>query len=137
MSIRSGLTAKWQVIKFNIVGVLNTLVDISVFSLLTHLFTLAVLPANAISYTCGLLNSYIWNKRWTFKQTNGTGQNVSREIFSFLIVNIITFGLNTGLIQLCTNFIGLSAWLSKIIATIITLAANYIGYSRLVFRPSK
>ncbi len=137
MSIRSVLTAKWQVIKFNIVGVLNTLVDISVFSLLTHLFTLAVLPANAISYSCGLLNSYIWNKRWTFKQTNSIGQNVSREIFSFLIVNIITFGLNTGLIQLCTNFIGLSAWLSKIIATIITLAANYIGYSRLVFRPSK
>ncbi len=54
-------------IKFNIVGVMNTALDLGIFALLTWIGVGEGL-AKTVSYSCGVLNSYFWNSRWTFKQ---------------------------------------------------------------------
>ena len=65
-----------QFIKFGLVGVLNTLVDFLVYQLLVYL-GLHYAPAQCISYTCGLLNSYFFNSRWTF----GKGKRYTKREF--------------------------------------------------------
>ena len=57
----------WQMVKFAIVGVLNTLVDFAVFQALNLLLGW-VYVAQVIGYSCGIINSYLWNSNWTFRE---------------------------------------------------------------------
>ena len=52
-----------QLVKYNIVGVINTLVDFLVYQLLTYL-GMKYAIAQCIYYSCGILNSYFFNSRW-------------------------------------------------------------------------
>lgn len=62
-----------QFIKFNMVGLLNTAIDFAVFFLLIWLSTHYAV-AQAVAYLAGMVNSYIWNKAFTFKaSTAGVG----------------------------------------------------------------
>jgi len=73
----------WQFVKFNIVGILNTVVDFLVYTALTELLHLVYIPAKIISYTCGVVNSYIFNTSWTFKKERNRDK---KEMFLFLLV---------------------------------------------------
>ena len=57
----------WQFIKFAIVGVLNTLVDFAVFQAFNLLLGW-VYAAQVLGYTAGMINSYVWNSGWTFRE---------------------------------------------------------------------
>src|SRR5229473_2405525 len=63
-------TTLWQLVRFGIVGVLNTTIDIVTLNILlwrfpTHNANL-LLVYNTIAYTLGALNSFALNKYWTF-----------------------------------------------------------------------
>ena len=53
-------------LRFMTVGVGSTLVDFGLFTLLHLLAGIPTLPANIISYSCGIVNSFVFNRRWTF-----------------------------------------------------------------------
>ena len=53
-----------QFIQFGFVGVLNTLVDFLVFQALNLLAGWTYL-AQVVGYSCGVVNSYLWNSNWT------------------------------------------------------------------------
>lgn len=132
-----------QITKFGVVGVANTVVDFGVLNYLSavqHVFSgLALIPLNMISFTAAVINSYFWNKYWTFKA--GSGADASKQFAEFIIVSVIAVFLNSGLVYLLTlipPFGGLSGqvWLniSKAAATAISLIWNFIGYKFVVFK---
>ena len=55
-----------QWLRFAAVGVVNTAVSTAVFALLVDAGAHYV-PASAIAFTLGALNSYVLNRRWTFR----------------------------------------------------------------------
>ena len=57
----------WHFVKFICVGTLNFLVDFGVLSLLNVVLGWPLVISNVISYTCGVVNSFIFNRFWTFK----------------------------------------------------------------------
>jgi putative flippase GtrA len=66
-----------QFLKFCLVGGVNTGIDFALFALLT-LAGLPYLAAQVISYSCGVLNSYFINGKWTFhSQTDLSAQKQS------------------------------------------------------------
>ena len=54
-------------IKFGITGVMNTLVDFVVYSLLTFGLSVNLYLAQVVGYSCGMVNSYVVDRRWTFR----------------------------------------------------------------------
>jgi putative flippase GtrA len=127
-----------QKLRFLAVGGLNTLLD---FGLL-FIFKSAGLPvitSNILSTTIAFCSSFIANKKFTFK-TSGT--DIRREIILFIIVTL--FGLwvlQTIVIAVFTPIIApyiqsedTALFISKVLATIVTMIWNYALYSRLVFR---
>ena len=78
--------------KFMAVGVMNFLVDFGVFKLLSVVFGVPVVISNIISYTCGVINSFIVNRYWTFKIKH---KFVSVHFLKFVFVNLISLGVNT------------------------------------------
>ena len=138
----------WQFLKFAVVGVLNTVVDFLVFQLLN--LTLGwMYVAQVIGYSAGVLNSYFWNSRWTFRKEH---KRSAREAASFLVVNLVSLCFSLGVLWACKNLLGITdawvagwvpAWLggfvkgdtvAKLIATPCAIVVNFIGNKLFVFR---
>ena len=132
-----------QFIKFLLVGVLNTGIDFGVLNLL--MFSTGITSGiyysvfKAISFICSVTNSYIWNKRWTFKK----GKSLEKKEFSkFFIISLMSFGVNICVASILVNIIGPIGGISPYVwANISALAAagfttliNFFGYKYLVFK---
>jgi putative flippase GtrA len=59
-------------LKFGMIGAVNTGIDLGVFTLLT-LWDWSYLPSQSLSYTCGVFNSYAMNRSWTFNERRCMG----------------------------------------------------------------
>lgn len=116
-----------QAIRFATVGVSNTVIDFFVFMLLQS-FT-GVVAAQFIGYGAGTLNSYFWNRRWTF--VHGKGFDFS-EMIRFLLVNITVAIITAIAISLVPASI--PVWIAKIAVTILGLGINYTVSKLWVFR---
>ena len=55
-----------HITRFTVVGSVNTAIDLSLFALFVSFLHWSVVPANVISYSTGILNSFLMNKFWTF-----------------------------------------------------------------------
>jgi len=78
-----------QLIKFGLVGIVNTLLTLTVFFILTKIFGMAPDLANPIGFVFGFTNSFVMNKIWTFKSKG----DVRREGFWFIIVALAAYGI--------------------------------------------
>ena len=120
-----------QLMKYGIVGVLNTAVDFLVYQLLTFLGINYAL-AQCVSYSCGILNSYLINSRWTFKQE---ARHEKKEFLSFVVVNLLSLGISILLLKVCYDVLNIeSNLISKAIVTPIVMVINFIGTKLLVFK---
>ena len=76
-----------EIARFAVVGLINTGIDVAVFSICFYWLGLNLIVANTIAYSSGTINSYLMNKYWTFA---GRGApEVSRAEFGrFVIFNL-------------------------------------------------
>ena len=120
-------------IKFGMVGLLNTGVDFAVFTLLTY-WGWAYPLAQAVSFTSGVLNSYVLNRSWTFP---GSGGSTRRSLLRFVILNGLVLLLTWGVIALLHQGAGRPLLFSKLCANGIAVLVNYTGNRIWVFHPGK
>lgn len=138
--------------KFGIVGALNTLLDFSIYNVLSSVFKFTLVQSNIISTTIAMVFSFSANKKLVFKAGS---HSVLRQGILFAVVT--AFGLyviQTGTIKLLTDvwvapialglrvahglgIIGHDTFLSKngakAVATALSLTWNYIMYKKVVF----
>ena len=74
-----------QVFKFGVVGVANTLLTLLVIWGMTKWGGCDEIISNATGYVIGLINSYIFNRIWTFKSSVGWKQSAIRFFMVFAI----------------------------------------------------
>jgi putative flippase GtrA len=119
-----------QLIKFQAVGLVNTLIDFGVFAILYSL-GMGYALAQVISYSCGTLNSYLLNRRWTFAED----RRISRWApMKFVALNGICLGLSVLLLHLFTVRMGFPVSFSKIGVTLLIMVINFAASKLLVFR---
>jgi len=118
-----------EFIKFALVGILNTGVDVAIFFLLTWL-GIPYVAAQIVSYSCGAANSYLLNKVWTFRSC---GLSYA-EIVRFAAVNLTSLGISVVVLTLLHDMAGLGLAAAKGGATACALVANFLGNKLWVFR---
>ncbi len=116
--------------KFAIVGVANTLIDYGVFTLLTQILGVNIYLSQVISYTCGVINSYIFNRSWTFKTG---GSFFSPTLIKFLALNLIMLGVSTGLLALFSLYV--HALIAKGFSVVISMGISFLINRFWVFGP--
>ena len=127
-----------KIIRFGIVGAINTALDFGLLLLFTHL-GLPKIVSNTLSTGMAFIFSFFANKKYTFRSSSG---NVKREIVLFTIVTL--FGLwvlQNGVIwsisPLCAALLhneSFALLAAKLAGTIVSLTWNYLAYDILVFR---
>jgi len=130
--------------KFAVVGVLNSGVDFGILNSLMLITGVSsgggFLAFKSISVTLGVINSYLWNKYWTFKTSNSA--DARREFAAFMVVTLIAVGVNVAGADVIVNVIGAPTGFStKLWANIgaisgagLTLFTNFFGYKFFVFK---
>lgn len=146
----------YQIAKFGVIGVSNVLVDLGVLSLITIVFLTyfkidsrsTIISGVAfyslfksISFIIANINSYFWNKHWTFDQ--GKKKQTKSEFIQFFAVSVIGFLINvfvasfvfkvvvSSLMILSAGQLGL---IGAAAGSIAGLAWNFIGYKLWVFK---
>lgn len=116
-------------IKFGLTGVMNTLVDYGVFLVLSYL-SVDVYLSQVVSYSCGMLNSYVINRSWTFGSQK---RFFSMQMLRFIVVNLSLLLLSLGVLWLGTR-LGYGKLISKLGATVVTLAVGFVVNRLWVFK---
>ena len=119
-----------KLVKFGITGVMNTLVDFVVFLLLTNI-GVAIYLAQVVSYSCGMLNSYIVNRSWTFKSK---GKFFSRQMIRFIVVNLLLLLLSLAMLWVFTEQVGLIKIVAKLCSTVLIMVIGFIVNRIWVFK---
>ncbi|WP_424162592.1 GtrA family protein [Bacillus amyloliquefaciens] len=117
--------------RFCTVGFGNTLIDFGVFFLLTACHV-PYLPAQICSYSAGIINSYAWNRNWTFRVKRKAGV---KEIVRFLMINAAASAITFLLLHAFQKG-GCTLLVSKLAATIGGMMMNFIGNRIWVFGDS-
>lgn len=121
-----------QVVKFMTVGVLNTLIDAVTYFILTRGLGLMALPvlAKSIAYIVGMINSFVWNRNWTFKSQTSTW----RAAFLFTLTHLVALGINAGVMALSINLLALPEVIGIVLATAAAFVWNFLLNKLVVFQ---
>ena len=117
--------------KFAVVGVANTLIDMGIYAVLAQVLGWNPYLSQVVSYSCGMLNSYVFNRSWTFRSRSGF---FSPALVRFVLLNLAMLGVSTLLLYLFLDGMGLQKMLAKAAATGITLCLNFAANRIWVFR---
>jgi putative flippase GtrA len=139
----SQITALKQLGRFGIVGLMNFSIDTGIVYMLQHytgieLQDRRMLYLFIISTSTAIVNSYFWQRTWTFSETKAP---TAKEFMGFLIVTLLSIVINSSVAFLAAqSLLGLNILAesrvlgaSKIIATAVSLFWNFLGYKFFVF----
>ncbi len=128
-----------EVIMYIIFGVLTTVVDILVFSLLAHTVfdtenPLLAQIANIIAWIAAVAFAYVTNRIFVFKSKE---KRILIEILSFTASRLLTLVLDAILIYVLASLIGINPDVSNIISNVVVIVLNYVISKLFVFRRAK
>lgn len=139
------IPALFQLAKFVLVGALNTFVYLGVLNFLMAVFGISredwSYPVFIVPSFCfSVVNSYFWNKFWTYGKKDTGIKGV--EFGKFFLITTIGFFLNLIIASFVFKVIGpqfglsLKIWanIGAIIATICVFMWNFLGYKFIVFK---
>jgi putative flippase GtrA len=90
-------------LKFSFVGVTGTIVDFGVMNLMSLVFHLPLLWAQAISFTIAVVNNFLWNRFWTYPDSRS--KRAPRQLIQFVVINLAGILVRTPLITWLNNLI--------------------------------
>ena len=122
-----------QFLKFSLIGILNTGIHYGIFFVLFRFAGLHYLVASTMGYCAGLINSFILNKKWTFR-TKGT--RIDIEFMKFIVVNLISLLVNVGSLSYFVSAMHIMPELGQLFAIAFSMTANFIGNKFWTFQTS-
>lgn len=122
-----------SIIRFGIVGCINTAVDFITFTLLLSALGMDKLVCQVGGYSMGIINSFVLNKLWTFNDKKEKTNNISQFI-KFVITNLISLGISLMGLNILSNKLHINVYVSKVIVTLFLQVFNYVVYKVFIFK---
>lgn len=129
--IRSMFTIRF--LEFSVVGAVGVLVNQAVLFLMAYALGIYYLLAAAFSFEVALLNNFILNELWTFRERNKSSQWWFR-LAKFHVSRILGFVATIVTLFLITEFLNIHYLISNLIAIGIGTVINYFTSDLWVWR---
>ncbi len=134
-----------QLLRFCIVGGINTFIDLIVFNILVWAFPTQhihrIVFYNSLAYLVAALNSFCWNKLWTFEHRSKVTRG---QVARFALLTCLCILCNDLLLWLATSLLStfstggfLLTNVAKISAIVGTVSISYVGMRFSVFLKGK
>jgi putative flippase GtrA len=121
-----------KAMSFGVIGVVNTLIDYSIFLLGYYVLGLPLVPANILSWFVAVSGSYVMNSFITFAAESGR-QLRWRDYGTFVVSGIA--GLIANTITLVAISYVLPVLVAKLFAIGVSFLVNFSLSHLVVFRP--
>lgn len=122
-----------QVVKYMIIGVANTLLDIVLYFVISRNIGFLVerkVWAKGLSYLLAAVNSFFWNKSWTFKS-----EIKPLSMYApFFLVTFASIAINVSVMFVALNTLMLGEIGSLFLATSVTLVWNFLLSKFIMFQ---
>ena len=125
-----------KLIKFLMVGVVNTLVGAGVMFILYNAAHCSYWFSSAANYVCGGIVSYFLNKFFTFKNNEKSFKQIMAFIINLVVCYFIAYVLAKIIIcqLLSSSPIAVQENIAMAVGMILYTGLNYIGQRILVFK---
>lgn len=118
-----------QLLKYGVVGVVNTLITAVVIYLCQELLGWAPVLSNALGYAAGLLNSFLLNTRWTFRSSFSWGR-----LGGFALTFGVCYLIQLGVLLLLQRYSTIPPYPQQLVAMVVYTGANFLMNKFLVYR---
>jgi putative flippase GtrA len=115
--------------RFLSVGVVNSLVGLSVIYAAKWFYNVGDIASNAIGYSVGLLVSFALNSHWTFAYRGP----LSPALAKFLLVALVAYGMNLLTVMAGIHYIGLNDYIAQALGIPPYTLTSYLASKYLVF----
>lgn len=119
-----------QLLRYLLVGVLNTTVGLGTIYLLLYILHLSDGISNFIGYCAGILLSFVLNKYWTFSNFSSSGPQFLR----FALVTAAAYLCNLATVELSITFLRVSHYFAQAMGVLPYTAVGFLGSRRFAFR---
>lgn len=116
-------------VRFLIVGAINTAVGYGSYAVLISI-GLQYLIANTLATIIGVINSYLWNRFFTFKSK---GKAMS-EIVRFSLVYATSYCISMLFLYLIVGRLGVNVYIAGALNIIITTIISWFGHKNFSFK---
>ena len=128
-TIRDSYLIYKEIIKFSGSSIISFIVDYLLYSV-SFILTKKLILSNVLARIISGTINYTINKKIVFKSKKNTLQSAIYYIFLALVILI----LNTLILKSLVTFIGINAYIAKIITEIILFTLSYTVQKRYIFR---
>jgi len=112
-----------KAVRFALVGLVNTAIDLLVFAALVAMATPALL-ANLGAWLVAVSFSYVANAHWSFDRNPALRTPVS--VLRFMALGaLISLGVSSGAIAILAGWVGL--WPAKLLGVVVAAALNFVA----------
>lgn len=118
-----------QLIKFLMVGILNTLLGYAIIFFSMYFLSLTAVVSNIIGYMVGLVLSYVLNRKVTFQSTSKS----KAEIVRFLLVFLVAYLANLGALLMLIRVGGVHEGVAQVLAGVIYVFVSFFLNKYYVF----
>lgn len=118
-----------EAIYYALVGVINTIIGTGLCLMLIFLGFMPEL-ANTLGNVAGIVNSYILNRKFTFKSTNPHKQ----DFLCFIIAMGIAYMMNLCVLMLTYRVMGLNVYFCQILSSITYTCVGFLVVKFWVFK---
>ena len=124
-----------KAVRYIISGGTGAVVNIGTLFVLTHFLGVWYLASSVIAFIVSCFVSFYLQRTWTFEQNlPGT---VTRHMSLYLAVALFNLALNTAIVYVCVEYIGLWYVLAQIVASVIVAVSSFFIYQHLIFNDSR
>lgn len=121
-----------EFIKFAVVGLIGTIINLAILYFLTELFGVYYIISAIFAFIIAMTSNFILNKIWTFKED--IRENALTKYGKFAIVSIIGLIVNLIFLYVFTEYLGIYYLISQVLAIGIALFVNFFGNKIWTFK---
>lgn len=123
-------------IRFGIVGIINTIVGMTVMFVMFNLLGCGYWVSSAANYIAGSIVSYFLNRNFTFNSTSKHSKTLVPFVLNIVICYLIAYGVAKPFIAYVMAGAGarLQGNVALIAGTVLFIVLNYLGQRFFVFR---
>lgn len=118
-------------IKFSIVGLSGTVVNLAVYALAVQ-GGLYYMMAAVISFIFAVTNNFYWNFRWTFKG-RAADRSPRNKYFRFLGFSVFNLGVNLILLRVFVETLGMDKTMAQLAAIGLVSVLNFGMNAKFTF----
>jgi putative flippase GtrA len=118
-----------QEFRFLMVGGINTAVGYGTYALFVFL-GFDYLLAFTIATIVGVVNSYLWNRFFTFRSSSKALSEMTR----FALVYLVSFCVGLLFLKVIVGWLGINQYLAGILNIMMTTAISWFGHKNFSFK---